>query len=119
MQKANFSLAELNFANVFKAPFSTDIEIYLAMKTLTNIAVVTDLVMRTYPREGAEQIACKPIKLSQEAAQGIMDGLYERGFRSQIETKEENRLLAVENHLEDMRQIAFKKLSIEKPNVAE
>lgn len=51
-------------------------------------------------------------KLSPEATQRLMDGLWKEGFRPTEGTGSAGSLKATQEHLNDMRRIVFKKLGI-------
>lgn len=54
------------------------------------------------------------VSLEPQAAQKLMDDLWDCGIRPSEGTGSAGQLAAVQKHLEDFRTIAFKKLGIEK-----
>ena len=52
------------------------------------------------------------MQLSREACQQICDEVYRLGFRPSIDQYNDKAILAISNHLDDMRSIAFHKLNI-------
>lgn len=72
---------------------------------------ISDVVF-TEVSEAAER-PHSPLFLENEEAQALIDSLWNCGFRPTEGTGSAGSLKATENHLHDMRKIAFKKLSIE------
>lgn len=52
------------------------------------------------------------LSIDRDIAQGIMDSLYSIGFRPSEAPTLQNELIAVKEHLNDMRKIVFKKEGI-------
>ena len=55
------------------------------------------------------------IRLDYDNAQALMNNLWKQGYRPNPSLTGEDRLGAMNNHLQDMRQIAFNTLEIEQP----
>jgi len=55
------------------------------------------------------------LKLTEDQAQGLMNDLWRSGLRPKGNKNVEEELNAINSHLEDMRQIAFSRLKIDKP----
>ena len=76
----------------------------------SGFAVAKNLVFEKHE----EHFMVEPfMKLDIQAAQKLMDELWQCGLRPSEGTGSAGSLAATENHLKDMRSIAFKKLQIE------
>ena len=106
----------INFANAFMEPWGDKVQIYLADKKANgDIAVCDGLVMRLHENPEDKVIDSVPVNFSKAASIRLMDALWNCGIRPSKEAESVGHLSSVQKHLEDMRQIAFKKLSVDKP----
>lgn len=103
-----------NFANAVSVPFSNGVDIFLADKQAGSIVVVSGLMATKHEREG-EVLNIQPIRLDKKSAVNLLDALWNCGIRPSQDAQTVGQLAAVQKHLEDMRQLAFKTLSVEKP----
>jgi len=86
------------------------ISIYGFEKSETEIRVAQPLELKLIPIKEAEGISPEPIcKLTPEAAQSLMDDLWECGLRPSEGTGSAGALAATQKHLEDMRKLVFNK----------
>lgn len=77
-------------------------------------ATVKTLEMELHP---ADENVCRydtgpDIKLSREAAQQLLDDLYNAGFRPTVVRHDEGLIEALKEHVDDFRKIIFKKENI-------
>lgn len=108
-----FEGVEFNFANARLDGWSGGVEIFLAYKSPNGIAVVNAFQMKQYREDEAPSPTS--IKLSKETARGLLDALWATGLRPSGELDSVGQLSALKAHLEDMRQLTFKTLTVEKP----
>lgn len=115
--KDNYIETRWNFANAISVPFSNGVDIYLADKQASSITVVTGIVATKHSRNEVEGqvLVTSPMRLDRDTAVRLLDALWNCGIRPSQDAQTVGQLAAVQKHLEDMRQIAFKKLSVEKP----
>lgn len=94
----------------FRDPFSGEVELRAA-----NIGSQFNEVfgeMRIIQQE--KEKAVEPfLKISGQAAQSLMNQLFECGIRPNGDFGTPGHLKALENHVSDLRKIAFKKLGVE------
>ena len=105
---------EINFANAQVQPWTNGVSIYLAIKGAGSISVCSGLIFTQY-QEGEAVTTAESLKLSRPAAQVLLDSLYRAGVRPSQAASEDSERKAMSEHLQDMRQIAFKTLDVEKP----
>lgn len=87
---------------------TSQVDFLLCRRVLDRLQVAQPAIIT----EAAEGTTLEPtFSLREEAVQGLMDALWQAGFRP----KATGDPTALGRHLEDMRAIAFQGLGIEKP----
>lgn len=104
---------ELNFANAIIDPWSGGVEIFLADKQPGKVMVVSAIECTVHQDGDANPPA--PIKLTKQAATILINALWTAGLRPSGELDSIGHLAVLKAHLEDMRQLTFKTLAVEKP----
>lgn len=68
--------------------------------------------MREVPKDQLHQMRVAPLSIEENAAQQLMDDLWEVGLRPTEGSGSAGSLASTQKHLQDMRTIAFNKLEI-------
>lgn len=107
---------DINYANAVSNGWTGGVRLFLAVKAADRIAIVSGFQMKIYARdEGIDIPEPASLNLNKASAQLLIDALWSVGMRPSGELESVGQKDALKKHLEDMRQIAFKTLSVEKP----
>lgn len=107
-------MSYINFANAQQDFLSDGVKLYFADKTVSKIAVMTEVTFKSFDRDAVEFPAV-PLGITKEAARNLMDALWNCGVRPSNGAQTVGELSAVKSHLEDMRTLYFKTAKTVKP----
>lgn len=93
-------------------PFSRSVAFLLIDHGGPRPGYVTDLIVTVPPPEDVGLETRPSFRVNEEAAQSLMDGLWRAGLRPTEGSGSAGSLAATQDHLKDMRRIAFQTLGM-------